>query len=452
VIDQAALNRRVAGKGGTQYYPWLNIHGKDRGQPTPTQAKSGRLRLVRTGAELAFWAAAGDDDELKLLFTEPFGAEDIRGINVVGSTGSAAAALDVRFSELRIRAEAAPVKTAPPPASASKEANPPAREYAQKYAQSFQGQAKPERWDYTGPFADRCVHFERTGLRIALPTGWKNERGSTGLNLPATVQGNFEITATFELLDAPEPADAGHPATRISLGIYKNTQRANVATVSRIISSSSGDVFVAWQSLSSDVAGKSERFGNGTTDAKVGRLRLVRDGGDLYYCIAEGPGGEFHTLRKFAFGSEDLKDIRLIGSTGGEKALVDVRFTDLLIRADGLPDLAAPRDDAVPGGEVAQPAPPSRAWMAATAIIGGAVFVFLLAGSLVGVVLYRRRNPTPVPTIDHGKKSDAGPTTLAIACAACGKQLKCKIDAVGKKLKCPQCGKATLVAAPTAAG
>jgi hypothetical protein len=59
----------------------------------------------------------------------------------------------------------------------------------------------------------------------------------------------------------------------------------------------------------------------------------VRRGRELSYYSAEGREGEFVFRAKIPFGDENLAAIRLVAATGGPSAAIDVRATDLHIRA-----------------------------------------------------------------------------------------------------------------------
>jgi hypothetical protein len=63
-----------------------------------------RLRLLRTGAVLAYESAEGDGDFVRHR-EDPFGAENLTKVRCVATTGAADAELDVRVTDLRIRAE-----------------------------------------------------------------------------------------------------------------------------------------------------------------------------------------------------------------------------------------------------------------------------------------------------------------------------------------------------------
>jgi hypothetical protein len=124
----------------------------------------------------------------------------------------------------------------------------------QEYYQSLKGTPEDGQvFRLLGPDAQHYVKFEPEGLRITLPLGWGGERPSTGLVAGLAVKGDFEITIGFEILKEPEPADAGESGTRLSLGVFQDTPKPNVATISRSTVAKTGrKVFVAWTSLWND--------------------------------------------------------------------------------------------------------------------------------------------------------------------------------------------------------
>jgi len=92
----------------------------------------------------------------------------------------------------------------------------------------------------------------------------------------------------------------------------------------------------------------------------------VREGGDICYYVAEGSAADFTFLTRYPFGTEDLKDFHVAGSTGGAGASLDVRVTDLRIRAESVPGLPArsrttpPPLFPAPGGRVVGGGTPPR--------------------------------------------------------------------------------------------
>jgi hypothetical protein len=119
----AGLARRVVSDKGVQLTTWT-IREKDEvtGQKRPFHreyealAKVGQMRIVRTGSEASFFVAEGPDAEFKSLFQCPFGDEDLRSIELIGATGSPKTALDVRFTDLRVRMGSALATPDPTPA------------------------------------------------------------------------------------------------------------------------------------------------------------------------------------------------------------------------------------------------------------------------------------------------------------------------------------------------
>jgi hypothetical protein len=126
----AGCYRGVAAAQGTQFRVWTTLgepvafqqvmvfrDGKVHAQPAPpviresgtrdrkfpTQAKTGRIRLARTGSKVAFWVAEGANADFKLLEESPFRDADVDRIRISGCTGGPQAAFDARITDLRIK-------------------------------------------------------------------------------------------------------------------------------------------------------------------------------------------------------------------------------------------------------------------------------------------------------------------------------------------------------------
>src|SRR5262249_10950317 len=111
----------------------------------------------------------------------------------------------------------------------------------------------------------------------------------------------------------------------------------NMASLSRALSVTGKTIFLPWTTRWDPNEGKDEGSRQEfATTAKTGRLRLVRNGAELSYFVTDGPDGEFTLLRKDPFGEKDLRQVRIIGTTAGPTAALDVRVTDFRIRAASL--------------------------------------------------------------------------------------------------------------------
>jgi hypothetical protein len=179
--------------------------------------------------------------------------------------------------------------------------------------------------------------------------------------------------------------------TRIGLGAVKETLNSDATTISRTMSMKSGTIFYAWTSpFVNSRTGKNWALNQPLrTEAMTGRLRLVRSGADWYYAASEAVDGEFKYFARFLFGAEDVRQFRIIGMTGGENASLDVRVTDLRIRADAIPNM--PDHPPRPVRAVEDPQQVGgKGWWAAGVLIGLAI-VFLLALALGAWLYFRKR-------------------------------------------------------------
>lgn len=61
------------------------------------------------------------------------------------------------------------------------------------------------------------ITWEPEGLRIRLPAGFEGERKLHGVASGMVAEGDFEITASFEVVREPGPGDAGDQGTKVHL-------------------------------------------------------------------------------------------------------------------------------------------------------------------------------------------------------------------------------------------
>jgi hypothetical protein len=328
----------------------------------------------------------------------------------------------------------------------------PQKKYAQEYRQVFKGPpANPKDVAFVGPDAKAYVKFEPEGLRITLPPGHPKERTGTGVSTGFAVRGDFEITLSFEVLMEPTPEDAG-PKTRLTLAtnLDKPSPWLNQVALTRRITLRGGVQNVTWMTLQDENSKKST-----PTSAAFfalenrGRFRLVREGDEVSYYVAEGADGAWKFLTKYTYSAEDVRDVAIVASTGGEKASFDVRVTELVILAAAFPETPPVRKaiavaDAKPPDVLAdppQPGPEQRygGYLIAALLVG--LTITLAAVLALGFVLRKRRSIASPAT------TSAARTSLSFPCPKCAKGLKTTREMAGKKVKCPTCG--TVALAPS---
>jgi hypothetical protein len=220
--------------------------------------------------------------------------------------------------------------------------------------------------------SDEFIHPEAEGLRITLR---KKDalHPRVNLDMDTSITGDFEITITFEILEAEAPrnGDAGY-----GVGILVEAW-GSVNQVPRIgwYVRGNGDQVVLW-----DLWGRKERqtmhWDTVPTPHKSGRLRLSRTGNVLQYLWSgQTTGDNFESAYQCEF-SEDLNKLRLVAETYKLARNLDVRFVDLRVR----------------GGKVfAQQGVPSF-WL----II--AIVTLLVVSIVVGWTYARRHRQAPLET------------------------------------------------------
>ena len=331
------------------------------------------------------------------------------------------------------------------------------KDYAENFHAALKDVKQPVGLEHYGPDAAECVRFDPEGLRIALPAGYPKVRPGTGVVTTFGLKGDFEITVRFEILKEPSPSFPAANVTSLKLLVvplekpepgvwFKSTQnRAAVARESAGRGNPGGfsAALAKWNPNVPKENGN-ERFDKVETStykfviakAKTGRLRLVRTGADLFFYRGEADS-DFVILDTQPFGTKDLKDVRVLASTGVPKAELDVRVSDLRIRADSFVKHVAP---ALPPPAQAAQTEPTSTWLVLLLVIGVGAVVLVFA-VVAGVILLRNQRP------DVATTSASAAEYVTLACPKCAKKLKTRADSAGRKLKCPGCG--TAIQIPT---
>jgi DNA-directed RNA polymerase subunit RPC12/RpoP len=305
------------------------------------------------------------------------------------------------------------------------------------------GTPLPDWLQMSGPLKDARIDSADKGMRIVLP-------GERKLNLPVGVEtklvltGDFEVTADFEILSAERPT--GGYGVGVSLNVARAADRKLFGKVARFWRAREGSVFISefWNNEDPPMP---RTLNSIPTEARIGRLRLVRKGDMLHYLAAEGLGNDFQEVFQERFTAEDLTHLRFVVSDSGEPGnAVDARLLQLQIFGNKLtgvevqrPQIVAPVAQTPPAAPIVPEQEPTemnnvRMLWPCLAVFG---LVIPVAASLVLWRVLRRSK----------KKSVAKPsvaTAISFACSACGKNLKVRPSVAGKRVKCPHCGQGML--------
>ncbi len=209
-----------------------------------------------------------------------------------------------------------------------------------EFFESFRNEAEVQNLRIIGPDKEECVRFQKDGLRITLPKGVNGLRQGTGVSYDTPIKGDFEVTVNFEILNEPAPEDSGIGGG-IGIAIELESEVKKRTTFNRVVKAKGGPHLTTWVKIDRPDNPESnlQRFPG---DAKKGQLRIVRTGDSLAYSFAEHGAAFGQPLTQCMFGDEDVKYVRIVGTTGGPKAALESRVTDLRIRTRGLPDPVVP--------------------------------------------------------------------------------------------------------------
>jgi serine/threonine protein kinase len=294
----------------------------------------------------------------------------------------------------------------------------------------FRGRPIPPDFTPFGEDDGEHLHPGPEGLRITVPKTWIHPWGGVGVRSTFGIRGDFQITATVEVLHADTPP--GGYGVGVGMRVNKVDPPGGLVTLSRMARAGGRQVLLWDRSLPQpDKPTPKIVEGVAPCTDTAGRLRLKREGIALSYSWAQGTAGEdFQEIQRLEFGDEEVKNVALAAMTGRQPCDVDVRFLELRVQSGGL--------------AVAQPA-------ASPARSGSALLLALAAGLALalgaGLVLWQRRRLAPGQPPEPGAAS----AVVSFACSGCGKSLRARTELAGRKVKCPQCAAAVRVPEETGA-
>jgi hypothetical protein len=250
------------------------------------------------------------------------------------------------------------------------------------FYQDFRGSRSPQPpLGLFGPDAALLSHAEEEGWRVTVPADQPMKR-TVGLVTTAPVQGDFTITAGYQILQAEQPH--GRVPAGFELFIVTNTPTDEAIGLARWVTQADGEVYTC--SHMSGPPGPKRRYEHRPFPAqsKTGSLRVIRKGHEVAFWADEGTG-DYRRLTSYHLGADDLKRVRLVAFVPPEHSAVDLCIVDLRISADALaPEHAGPAE----AGAISH-RDPRRMWVGLFGLIG--LIVLILGAALY--FQHRRRAP-----------------------------------------------------------
>jgi serine/threonine protein kinase len=235
------------------------------------------------------------------------------------------------------------------------------------YRQDFRDSRYDNRWlrlEPDGP-AGNLVRPEARGLRIAIPA--KTNTAGIGTFTRFGVHGDFEITASFEILKVDKPKDGGSVGPELYLRTIDGW--GDYVAMARFIRAPEAEphILVArGEKVEGQIRYHTSEHKNAIT---AGRFRITRSGPMVQYLLAPADSDDFRELATDDFGIKDLNMVRLMAKINGAGVPLDLLWKDLTIRAESLPGWTDP----------AAPPPRASMWLV---LLAGLVFVAVLALAL----------------------------------------------------------------------
>jgi RNA polymerase sigma factor (sigma-70 family) len=295
-----------------------------------------------------------------------------------------------------------------------------------------------------GPTKGAFINFADQGMRITLPAK-REQHFPVGVQTKLVFSGDFEIIAAFELLAADKPSK--NFGAGVSLNLAQAADRNVFGKVARFARVQEGDVFISefWNNHPP----KARNVESMPSQARLGRLRMVRKGDMLLLSAAEGLAGDFHELDQVKFTADDLSQLRLVVADSNEPGVtVDARLLELRIVGTKLTVVDEPPPPPPPPPIAGANSPDAGPQAAASSQRGRR---FLIVAIVAGVVLLLAAAAVLLRYVRKEKEASppkAPDANKVIQCPGCGKRLKIPTATTGKAVKCPACGAAISTAPP----
>lgn len=261
------------------------------------------------------------------------------------------------------------------------------------------------------PMRKNNFRWETGGARMTMPAG-AGKAPTAGITANFQIKGDFEITASYEILKAEQPSEGYGVGVSMYVAIEPRTMDA--VSLSRRLGVDGKASFLSHRMTPTDSTAP-PTFGTRPSKANHGILQVQRMGNMARFFVAEGGSTDFLPIyqdRKSAkkeveveFGSGDIRYFQVGGDAGDSQAAVDVRLLELTVGADELPGLlptaSASKEEpawmrnARENKGSTPAAPRGSAWLFAIIGVGGLATV--VGGGICGFVWLKRRSGAQSP-------------------------------------------------------
>jgi hypothetical protein len=186
------------------------------------------------------------------------------------------------------------------------------------------------------------------GVRFRLPAG-VNKVPQTGIYSLFTLARDCEVTCKFELMNLPGPKTGYGCGLGLGLDLGEDDGRG---TIQRMLRPKDTHVFILQTNIYGAHDKHEEVEKTAPAKGKRGWIGLRRVKKELIFLAADDWTGPPTEIERLPFGDRAIQAVRFYADSGGSPTAVDVRFLEIIIRADEI-------TGAVPKSEQAS----SRWWL-----------------------------------------------------------------------------------------
>jgi hypothetical protein len=183
----------------------------------------------------------------------------------------------------------------------------------------------------------RSLHPYQNGVRFWIPSGVA-DAAQTGIYSYFALAGDCEVILTYEILNLQPPQGGYGSGVGLAFDVEGGDGRA---MIQRVDKGKEGSGYL----LSSGLMGRDKKLEEEykLVEAKApwGRMGIRRIKKELIFLATLTPGGDPEEIGRMPFTDRTIRPVRLFADPGGSPTAIDVRITQLDVRAEELTGGAA---------------------------------------------------------------------------------------------------------------
>ncbi|HTU91097.1 MAG TPA: hypothetical protein VMF69_13550 [Gemmataceae bacterium] len=181
-----------------------------------------------------------------------------------------------------------------------------------------------------GYWPRQAVFLEAAGFRLRLPDGVAGVT-QTGLYSLFALSGDCEATLTYELLDVAPPQGGYGSGVGLAFDLGEGDGRG---TIQRVYRKDQGSGYVL-QTVPGESKGNMREVDRFVpTVSRRGRIGLRRIKKELIFLHADAPADPLQEVDRLSFTDRTIRTVRVFADPGGSPTAVDVRVSQIEIRAE----------------------------------------------------------------------------------------------------------------------